>query len=278
MSTSPSHATPPPALAVELVPYARDNYAYLLHPRGHTGATRGAIVVDPGDAAAVLAALSRHRLEAVAIWCTHHHHDHVGGLEPLLAEVGPVPVLGSRYDLDAGRIPGQTLGLEDGAALDAFGQPFRALLTPGHTLGAVVYAGEGMAFTGDTLFLGGCGRVFEGTMAMMHASLGRIAQLPDATRLYVGHEYTESNLRFAAHVEPESEAVASRLAAVRAQRERGEPTVPGTLEEERRTNPFLRAHEAAVARFAEREGGPSGGGITSEIDIFAQVRGAKDAF
>lgn len=261
-------------LRVEIVPYFKDNYAYLLHTF-HPGARgkRPCVIVDPGDAMPVLASLVFHQLEPVAIWCTHHHPDHVGGLPELLREIGDVPVFGSQHDLDARRIPHQSRGLADGEELELFGHTFHVVAVPGHTLGAIAYVGEGMAFTGDTLFLGGCGRVFEGTMSMMHASLSRLSALDPDTRLYVGHEYTEANLRFAAHVEPESAAIRERLEKVRVARAAGRPSVPGTMRDEHATNPFLRSHVEEVAAFARARGS-----APNEVEVFAQVREAKNSF
>lgn len=238
-------------LRVETVPYYQDNYAYLVHAEapGADG-TRPCVVIDPGDAAPILAALREHGLSATALWCTHHHPDHVAGVPALLAAIGDVPVLGSRHDLAHGRIERQTRGLEEGEVLPLLGHDFHVMNVPGHTLGAIAYVGAGMAFTGDTLFLAGCGRVFEGTMAQMHASLRRFAELDPGTRLYVGHEYTEANLRFAAHVEPDEPTIAARLAHVRALRAEQRFTVPGTVREELATNPFLRAADAD--EFAKR--------------------------
>ncbi len=262
-------------LEVELVPYARDNYAYLLHPRAEASeASTPAIVVDPGDADAILDALARHRLAPTALFCTHHHLDHVGGVTRLLAALGPLPVLGSRHDLEARRIPAQTRGLEDEETIDVFGHAFRALLVPGHTRGALAYVGAGLAFTGDTLFLGGCGRVFEGTMAELHASLARLAALAPETLVYAGHEYTEANLRFARGAEPDEPTLAARLEAVRAAREAGRSTMPGRIAEERATNPFLRCAAPAVRRFASERAGHA---IEDEREVFRVVREAKDA-
>jgi hydroxyacylglutathione hydrolase len=143
-----------------------------------------------------------------------------------------------------------------------------ALHVPGHTLGAVAYLVDDALFTGDTLFVAGCGRLFEGTAAQMHASLARLARLPAETCVYCGHEYTASNLRFAAHVEPTNEAVTHKQERVVALRERGEPTVPSTIAEERATNPFLRAADPALRqRFTG-----------SEVEVFAALRAAKDGY
>ncbi|MBN8611462.1 MAG: hydroxyacylglutathione hydrolase [Deltaproteobacteria bacterium] len=238
-------------LRVETVPYFNDNYAYLVHAYtpGARG-TRSCVVVDPGDAKPVIEAIAEHDLSIRAIWCTHHHPDHVAGVPDLLAAIGEVPVLGSRYDLEHTRIAKQTRGLVEGEVLPLLGHDFRVMNVPGHTLGAIAYVGAGMAFTGDTLFLAGCGRVFEGTMPQMHASLMRFAELDPDTRLYVGHEYTEANLRFAAHIEPNDAAIAARLEHVRALRAEQRFTVPGTVREELATNPFLRAKDAT--EFAAR--------------------------
>jgi len=165
-------------------------------------------------------------------------------------------VYGSAYD--KGRIPEQTEFMSDGDSLELFGARFRCMLVPGHTLGAVSYYGEGSVFTGDTLFAAGCGRLFEGTAAMMYESLNRrLGELPDDTRVYCGHEYTASNLRFAAHVEPDNLAVKARAERVADLRARGEPSIPSTLAEERATNPFLRCGSA---------------------ERLAEIRAAKDAF
>lgn len=254
---------------VGIVPLLSDNYAYLLG----FGDGNDVVVVDPSDGAPLLAALDRQGSVPCAIWCTHHHPDHVGGVPAILARYPGLPVYGSVYDQVNARIPGQTHGLAEGDEVETHGRAFRVFTVPGHTLGAVAYVGEGVAFTGDTLFLGGCGRVFEGTMAMMHASLRRLSALDPATELYVGHEYTEANLRFAAHVEPGNEAVHARLAAVRGARARGAFTVPGTLAAELATNPFLRAERAEVQAWAAARGEAA-----TADDVFARVREGKNQF
>ena len=255
------------ARQVEITPIAllSDNYAYVMTFAPH----REAIVIDPSEEGPVTAYLRANGLTLGAIWCTHHHFDHVGGVPALKKVWGDVPVLGSAYDLANKRIEGQTLGLEDGACIEVLGRLFFVMNVPGHTLGAIAYVGEGHVFTGDTLFLGGCGRVFEGTMPMMRASLMRLAALPSETRVWVGHEYTAKNLEFALHVEPTNLDVSARLERVRALRAARTPTVPGTIGEERATNPFLRSEEDAVRAFAK---------VASPDEVFAAVRGAKDTF
>jgi hydroxyacylglutathione hydrolase len=253
------------------VPCLADNYAYLLiSPDG-----RGAAVVDPSEPGPVRAALEERSLHLLAILCTHHHYDHVGGNEELLSAFGPLPVYGHESDKERGRIPGQTVGLADGQGLEVLGARATALYIPGHTMGAVAYyfPAEGVVFTGDTLFGGGCGRLFEGTPALMHASLSRLAALPGETHVYCGHEYTEKNLLFAALVEPENEAIRERQERVRAARAAGRPSVPSTMAEELVTNPFLRVHQAAVAAAAaKREPNAAAG----QAEVFGAIRRWKD--
>jgi hydroxyacylglutathione hydrolase len=254
---------------IESVPCLTDNYAYLL-----LDGTGGAVVVDPSEAPPVEEALGRLDLRPTAIWLTHHHFDHVGGVEALYAAYGPLPVIGSEYDLAHGRIPQQTRGVGEGDTLDFAGWPVRVLEIPGHTLGAVAYLVDGCLFSGDTLFVAGCGRVFEGTLPMMQHSLAKLRALPDDTQLYCGHEYTEANLRFAASVEPGAAAVARRAAWAAQQRTAGKPTVPSRLSDERATNPFLRWDAADVIAFARGRGA----GSEAPADVFAAVRQAKDVF
>ena len=256
-------------LSVAPVALLKDNYAYVLSFPPH----REALVIDPSEEGPVTDFLREKGLTLGAIWCTHHHFDHVGGVPGLLKVWGAVPVLGSAYDLAHGRIEGQTRGLVDGEQLEVFGREFAVMTVPGHTLGAIAYVGEGHVFTGDTLFLGGCGRVFEGTMPMMRASLMRLSALPRETRVWVGHEYTARNLEFALHVEKGHPEIDARLGHVRAMRASGMPTVPGTIGQERATNPFLRSEEDAVRAFAQG----LGGGHTPD-DVFGVVRAAKDTF
>jgi len=254
-------------LTVRPVPAFRDNYIWLIVSDGARCA-----IVDPGDAAPVLAALDELRLRPAAIIATHHHGDHVGGITGLL-ERYRVPVFGPARE----NIPGRTHPLREGDAveIDDLGASFRVLDIPGHTAGHIACVGHGMAFVGDTLFTSGCGRLFEGTAAQMQASLAKLAALPPQTQVYCGHEYTESNLRFAAAVEPGNADIRSRIEASRALRARGLPTVPGPLELEHRTNPFLRVREPAVRKAAEQfAGGPLG----DEAAVLGAIRRWKDGF
>ncbi len=250
-------------MRVHTVPCLSDNYAYLVH----AGGSRDAFVVDPSEAGPVIDALEREGLRLVAILNTHHHFDHVGGNEELRAKYGDLPVYAHRSDV--GRVPAQTVEVDEGRPITVAGLELGPLHVPGHTTGAVSYVVEDAVFTGDTLFIAGCGRLFEGTPEMMSASLAKLAALPAGTRVLCGHEYTISNLRFARTVEPENEAIARKLEAAEAARARGEPTVGSTMGEELATNPFLRCGEPSVrARFPG----------ANDAEVLGAVRRAKDTF
>jgi len=240
------------------IPCLSDNYAYLVVCE----ATLKAAVVDPSEADPVFAALRRERVELVAILNTHHHHDHVGGNDQLRMEIEGIAVHG--HATDRGRIPGQTVGLTDGDEVAVGNVRLRAIHNPGHTLGAVSYFGGGVVFTGDTLFVAGCGRLFEGTPSMMHASLAKLAALPADTSVYPGHEYAAKNLRFAATVEPRNAALAGRVEGV-----------PSTVALERATNPFLRCAEPAL-RAAALAAEPGCDGTPEAV--FAAIRRLRDRF
>jgi hydroxyacylglutathione hydrolase len=246
-----------------------DNYLWLIRTPGDRA---GAVVVDPGDARPVQVALEQQDLELRAILVTHHHPDHVGGVRAL-AERYSAEVFGPARET----LPCKFRPLEGGAivSLAGLGLEFDVMDVPGHTLGHIAYYGHGALFCGDTLFSGGCGRLFEGTPAQMLDSLDRIAALPDETLVYCAHEYTLGNLRFAAAVEPGNADVLETLDAVRALRSRDAITLPATLGHERRINPFLRCREPAVRAAAEARAGRS---LAAASDVFAVVRGWKDEF
>jgi hydroxyacylglutathione hydrolase len=232
------------------VPAFSDNYIWLVHD-GDSGETA---VVDPGDAAPVLAEAERRGWTIGQIWNTHWHPDHTGGNLALKDATGAA-VSGPA----SGRIPGRDVALVEGAEVRLGDHVGRVIEVPGHTLDhiALVFDDDRVAFVGDTLFAMGCGRLFEGTAAQMYASLGRIAELPPETRLYPAHEYTLANARFAAHADPANRAITSRLAEVEVLRQAGTITLPTTVVQERETNPFVRA--------------------TNEEE-FARLRSAKDSF
>lgn len=255
---------------LEIKPVAafQDNYIWLIvNPDNNTVA-----IVDPGDADPVLNEINRNGLTPVAILITHHHADHTGGIPQLLQHY-PVPVFGPAEE----SIPSLTHALreDDVVSIDQLGAEFSVLDVPGHTSGHIAYYGHDMLFIGDTLFLAGCGRLFEGSPAQMHHSLGKILQLPDVTRIYCGHEYTLANLRFAAAVEPRNIDITSRIEACTELRRQDRPTVPASLAEERKTNPFLRTDSPAVIQAAENHAGHS---LHDQIEVFANIRLWKDNF
>ena len=259
-------------MEVVAVPQLTDNYAYLVVDPGG----RDAGVVDCAEASPVLSEITRRGLRLVAILATHHHFDHVGGNTDLLTAVPNLRVYGSAGD--APRIPGITHRLQDGDPVEIGLLRARALMIPAHTSGHVAYhfPAEKVVFTGDTLFAGGCGRLFEGDAAQMMGSLARLAALPDDTRVYCGHEYTEKNLRFASMLEPGNRVLADKLARVQVLRREGRFTVPSTIGEEKATNPFLRTDSPELAASVRARVSNLAPG--EPVALFAAVRALKDRF
>jgi len=253
-------------LTVVPVPAFKDNYIWLMRNQ------RYAAVVDPGDAVPVLAYLRREKLELAAILNTHHHADHVGGNAGLLREFR-VPVYGPRNE----SIPEVThpLGEGDRVDLPPLGVEFEVLDIPGHTAGHIAYYGANLLFCGDTLFACGCGKLFEGTAQQMYSSLQKLANLPDATLLYCGHEYTLANIQFAKAADPHNAALLKLEANVRQLRELGMPTLPSDLGLEKATNPFLRCNKPEIVRSASAVTGKA---LTDPVSVFAAIREWKNNF
>jgi hydroxyacylglutathione hydrolase len=249
-------------LQIELVPCLSDNYAYLIRD-----ADSGlCAVVDPSEPDPVRRALGGTRL--THILNTHHHFDHTGGNVPLKEEFGAV-VVGPEKDRD--RIPGIDVGVSEDAPWQFGGHEARILEIPAHTRGHIAFVFGGIAFTGDTLFAMGCGRLFEGTPETMWQSLSKLMRLSDDTAIYCGHEYTLSNGRFALSVEPGNTALQARMKDVEAMRARNAPTIPSTMGLEKHTNPFLRAASPEIRRTLGLE-------KASDAEVFGELRRRKDSF
>ncbi|MDR3299185.1 MAG: hydroxyacylglutathione hydrolase [Candidatus Accumulibacter sp.] len=248
------------------IPAFKDNYIWLLRQDAAVA------VVDPGDAAPVLDVLQRESLSLSSILITHHHQDHQGGIDGLLAYAPSAQVFGPARE----SITGMTHPLRgvERVRLAALDLELQVIAVPGHTLGHLAYCGADCLFCGDVLFTGGCGRVIEGTPRAMYESLARLTALPDDTRVYCGHEYTEANLRFALAVEPGNRALRHRADEVAVTRANGLPTVPSTLAVEKATNPFLRCAEPEVIAAARARG------VTENdpVAVFTALREWKNLF
>ena len=255
-----------PEVSVTAIPAFTDNYIWLLSTGGDDCA-----VVDPGDAEPVLATLRRNEFELAYILLTHHHADHIGGVEQLVNASGAL-VFGPHDP----RVPGQDRSLREGDAIELpkLGLEFEVIEVPGHTSTHIAFHGHGCLFCGDTLFSVGCGRLFEGTPEQMQASLDKLAALPAATRVFCAHEYTLANCDFALEVEPDNEALQKRASAVEAARAAGRITLPSNLGEELAVNPFLRSREPGVVRAARRRNP----GVQPGASTLAEIRAWKDTF
>ncbi len=255
---------------ITAIPALQDNYIWAIYD------DRQAAVVDPGDAAPVLAFLSGRGLQLEAILCTHRHADHIGGIAELRG-VYNVPVYGRRHPNN----PHITDDLREGdkLRLEGVGIQFDIIEIPGHVDDHIAYLAPGMVFCGDVLFGAGCGRNFEGSKAQLHHSLQRLAHLPDTTRVYCAHEYTAANLRFALACEPDNPAVTQRIATTRQLRAANQVTLPTTIALEKATNPFLRCTRPEIIRTLQQRGliGTSEHDV-SELGIFTALREWKNHF
>jgi hydroxyacylglutathione hydrolase len=256
-----------PMLSVTPIPAFGDNYIWLLRQ----DTSSDICVVDPGDAAPVIELIEREGLTLSTVLITHHHQDHTGGLHELIERYSP-RVIGP----DNPKIAGIDERVGDGDEIRVMGRLFEVHEVPGHTLDHIAFFTAGippLLFCGDTLFSAGCGRLFEGTPEQMHASLGKLAALPDDTLVFAAHEYTLANLRFALAADPHNPEVARAMEECQRARELDRPTLPSTLAREKRINPFLRADDAAVRQTAS-----SHGNTDSEAATFATLRAWKDNF
>lgn len=255
------------------IPAFKDNYIWMLIGQD----AKTAMVVDPGDAKPVLEILQQNNLTLTDVLITHHHFDHSGGALELM-QTTKARVHGPNSSLFPGSHP---LKEGDIVTFPAMKLTFRVMEIPGHTLDHIaLYSeipiqGHRILFCGDTLFTGGCGRVFEGTPPQMLNSLQRLKKLEKSTLVYCGHEYTEANLKFASIVEPENEALLERIKQVKLSRQNLEPTVPSTLEEELKTNPFLRTEFDSVRVAAEAYANQK---LATEVEVFATIRTWKNNF
>ncbi|HEX3756588.1 MAG TPA: hydroxyacylglutathione hydrolase [Rhizomicrobium sp.] len=249
-------------LEIEIVPCLSDNYAYLVKEGTNCA------VVDPSEAAPVKAALARRGWRLSHILNTHHHFDHTGGNLALKQEFQAVVVGPGK---DRARIPGIDIGVEETGGWEFAGRPVRVLEVPAHTRGAITFVIDGNAFTGDTLFSLGCGRLFEGDPEMMWNSLSKLMRLPEDTKIYCGHEYTQNNGRFALTLEPGNAALKARMTDVDASRAAGRPTVPSDIGLEKATNPFLRPDSPEIRKSLHMEDADA-------VAVFGEIRRRKDNF
>ena len=261
-------------LNISPIPAFNDNYIWMFQ----CGAEKQVGIVDPGDAAPVLERLAGQGLQLHTILITHHHADHTAGIAQLLEAFPNANVIGSH----SSKIASLKQRCKQGDTVSVLGLDFEVIEIPGHTLDHIAFylpscaaLAEGAVFCGDTLFAAGCGRIFEGEAAMMHASLSKLNALPGTTLVFCAHEYTLANLGFALAAEPENTDLQARLLATKAMRTANLPSLPSNIALEQRTNPFLRCHNKDLARMVATHAGKE---AHNEIDTFAQLRAWKDNF
>jgi hydroxyacylglutathione hydrolase len=257
-------------MKIERIPVLSDNYIFLLWEQSQ----KIAAVVDPAEAQPVIKKLKEIGVKLVAIFNTHHHRDHVGGNRRLITEFPDLCVYGG--EKDRGRIPGQQVYLQEGDTIEFARRQAKVYFVPGHTYGHIAYyfppvapESTGELFCGDTIFSGGCGRLFEGTPAQMVESIAKLRQLPDNTRVWCAHEYTLSNLQFALTVDRDNQILKARFDSVKQDRDRNIPTIPSLLGIEKQINPFLRWDTPALQAVT---------GMTEPARVFGKIRGMKDRF
>jgi len=252
------------SFTVLTIPCRSDNYAFLIHNES----TDETALVDAPESQPIINEINKRGWKLDTILITHHHIDHVEGIDVLIQEFNPT-IYGNQDDNS--RLPKLDVAIRDGQTFTICGQEFQAIDVSGHTIGHLAYITEGAAFTADSLMALGCGRVFEGTFPMMWTSLSKLAQLPEETIIYSGHEYTLANGRFAITIEPNNPDLIARIKREEEKCSKGIPTVPSSLKEELKTNPFLRANQPEVKRLLNMED-------ANNVEVFAEIRTRKDNF
>lgn len=253
-------------IAVSAVSAFKDNYIWIIHNQ------QFAVIIDPGDARPAKSYLRQHKLQPVAILCTHHHNDHTGGNRELVQEFS-IPVYGPAHE----NIPGGTVALSDGETftIQELAISFKVLEVAGHTAGHIAFYGQHALFCGDTLFSCGCGRIFEGSAQQMYTSLQKLVSLPDETKIYCAHEYTLANIEFAKVVDPDNAALSALEKDCRQKRARNFPTLPSTIAIEKMVNPFLRCDQQSIINSASQHDGQF---LKDPARVFGVLRDWKNSF